>query len=133
MTIFEERRNQEWQNGVLVFDEVVQVDVTAPAIEFELHGKARTALAGNEAALGLVTTGRNACATAVTNADTIIATAGGSTAAVNGKVNATAQEVKRLANVLDADLVQTGRALRQASALIRLLIGDDLLVENSDT
>lgn len=40
-------------DGLLVAEEVVEVDITAPSIQFDLHAKARQALADNAAFLAL--------------------------------------------------------------------------------
>lgn len=78
-------------DGTVLEDVPEVVDITAPSIEYDLHVKARNALAANAAYLALATP---------TNAQV-------------------AAQVKLLA--------------RENSALIRLLIGGDLLAENTDT
>lgn len=91
MTIYRTDRNQTFQNGQLVSEEVVQVDITAEATEYDLHQKARAALTANATFLAIASP---------TNAQAI---------------------------------AQVQKLTRECSALIRLLIGADLLVENSDT
>ncbi len=91
MTITRTDRNQRFANGVLVEEEVVEVDVTAEVVTLDIHAKARQALNANQTYLAI---------TSPTNAQN-------------------AAQVRLLT--------------RECSALIRLLIGSDLLVENTDT
>lgn len=92
MALIQQYRTLEFTDGVLVHEsEPYDVDVTAQAVTYDLHAKARAALDANAAFLAL---------SSPTNAQT---------------------------------LAQVRRLTRENSALIRLIIGSDLLVENTDT
>lgn len=112
-------RNQTFANGALVTDAVVVVDITAPSITYDLHDKLRQAITGNQAALANVAT---------------------ATANVQGVIDGTAANITQANTMLDtlattvkAMLTQQERMMRQLTGLERLLIGADLLVENTDT
>ena len=53
MPITRTDRNQVFSNGKLVSEEVVETDITAEAVEFDLASKARAALAANDAFLAI--------------------------------------------------------------------------------
>jgi hypothetical protein len=90
----------------------------APLVN-DLHTKLRAAITGNQDALTQV-------AAATANVQTVI---DGSAANI-GEANA-ALDV--LANTVKNMIVQQERMMRQLTGLERLLIGADLLVENTDT
>lgn len=120
MTITRTDRNQRFDaDGNLIAEEIVEVDITAEAVTYNLHAKARQRLAGIASALEAVTTARTAVTT-VRNS-----TPGNLTQAVT--------EVKRLAAVVDGLVDELAKSLRTEAALIRLLVGSDLLAENTDT
>lgn len=88
--IVQTNRNQTFQDGRLVAEEVVEVDVTADAVRYDLHDKVRQALTANRAFL----------------------------------------DVKSPTNAHLA--AQVRQLTRECSAIIRLLVGSDLLDESED-
>lgn len=120
MAITRTDRNQRFDaDGNLISEEVVVVDITAPSIEYDLHAKARQRVAGIDAAL-----------VSAAAAKTAVATVRNSSPAT---LNAAVTELKRLAAVVDGLVDELVKSLRTEAALIRLLVGADLLVENTDT
>ncbi len=134
MTITRTDKHQVFDaSGNLLYEQTVDTDITSAAVSFALHAKARQALAGNTAALANLDAARSALAAVAAVADQIDGATIGNMTAASTAIKALARELKRVANVLDPTVVQTGRALRQSSQIIRLHIGGDLLVENTDT
>lgn len=86
--IVQTNRNQTFKDGRLVDEEVVEVDVTADAVRYDLHDRVRQALVRNAQflAIGSPTAGQT--------------------------------------------LAQVRQLTRECSALIRLLVGSDLLDES---
>jgi hypothetical protein len=113
-------RNQTFDaDGNLISEEVVQVDITREVTEWAVADKIRAAIDGNVTALGQLDT-------AVTNLDAIIAGTPTTVAQCNTAIDNLANVVKNLTE-------QSGRMMRQITAIERLLIGDDLLETDAGT
>jgi hypothetical protein len=107
-------------NGNMIAEEIVVVDVTREVTEWSVTDKIRAAIDGNVTALGQLST-------AITNVQNNVITP---TATNLTQANA---QIDALANVVNALLTQSGRMMRQVTAMERLLIGSDLLESDEGT
>lgn len=121
MAITRTDRNQTFDtNGNLIAEKVVEVDISREVVEYSVTDKVRQAIAGNVTALGQLDT-------AITNVTNNVITP---TASNLTQANA---QIDALANVVNALLNQSGRMMRQITAIERLLIGSDLLETDAGT
>ena len=108
------------QQGNLISEQVVEVVITREVTEWSITDKVRAAIAGNVTALGQLDT-------AITNVtDNVITPTAANLTQANAQIDA-------LANVVNALLNQSGRMMRQITAMERLLIGSDLLESDAGT
>lgn len=131
MTITQQVRNQEFRNGVLIHEDVINVDVTADVVTLDLHQKARDALVVNAAALAQLPAAQTAIQTVLANSQLVIDGTPNTIPQCNTAIDALAAEVKRAATVIDGLLTSSARALRVDDQLIRLVIGADLLTDDT--
>lgn len=115
---------QGLRNGSKGWDPITRTVIDAPPdsvpiIIAGLETKLRNAIAGNQTALANV-------ATATANVQGVIDDTAANIAQANTMLDTLAQTVKAM-------LTQQERMMRQITAIERLLIGSDLLVENTDT
>jgi uncharacterized protein (DUF2342 family) len=114
-------RNQVFdQAGNLISEEVVEVDIAAEVNEASITDKIRAAIDDNVTALGQLST-------AVGNiTNNVITPTAANLSQANAQIDNLAQVVKNLAE-------QSGRMMRQITAIERLLIGSDLLESDEGT